>query len=93
VTLHSIRRSAISISNLKPAVPLPARHAILRVGTPAPEDAAAAPSALRTHPLGRDAAIIGTVQADSHHFVQMQTAFGGRRIVDWLSGEQLPRIC
>jgi hydrogenase expression/formation protein HypE len=33
------------------------------------------------------------VIADSHHFVQMETAFGGRRIVDWLTGEQLPRIC
>ena len=37
--------------------------------------------------------VIGQVQADPHHFVQMTTAFGGRRIVDWLSGEQLPRIC
>jgi len=25
--------------------------------------------------------------------VQMETAFGGRRVVDWLTGEQLPRIC
>ena len=31
--------------------------------------------------------------ADPHHFVQMDTRFGGRRIVDWLTGEQLPRIC
>jgi hydrogenase expression/formation protein HypE len=30
---------------------------------------------------------------DSHCFVQMNTKFGGRRVVDWLSGEQLPRIC
>jgi len=37
--------------------------------------------------------IIGSVHADPHHFVQMQTRFGGRRIVDWLTGEQLPRIC
>ncbi len=49
-------------------------------------------AALRGFPLGRDAAIIGTMHADPHHFVQM-TAFGGRRIADWLSGEQLPRIC
>jgi hydrogenase expression/formation protein HypE len=48
---------------------------------------------MRSHPLGADAAIIGTVLEDSHHFVQMTTGFGGRRIVDWLSGEQLPRIC
>ncbi len=45
------------------------------------------------HPLGRDAAIIGEVVADDHHFVEMRTAFGGRRIVDWPVGEQLPRIC
>ena len=56
-------------------------------------DAGALIAAMRAHPLGKDAAIIGEVIADSHHFVQMETAFGGRRIVDWLTGEQLPRIC
>jgi len=50
-------------------------------------------AAMRAHPLGRDAAIIGEAIADPHHFVQMDTSFGGRRIVDWLTGEQLPRIC
>jgi hydrogenase expression/formation protein HypE len=50
-------------------------------------------TAMRQHPLARDAARIGTVHADPQHFVQMTTALGGRRIVDWLSGEQLPRIC
>jgi hydrogenase expression/formation protein HypE len=48
---------------------------------------------MRAHALGADAAIIGEVVADPHHFVQMDTSFGGRRIVDWLTGEQLPRIC
>jgi hydrogenase expression/formation protein HypE len=48
---------------------------------------------MRQHPLGVDAAIIGTVTDDPNHFVQMRTAFGGRRIVDWPVGEQLPRIC
>jgi hydrogenase expression/formation protein HypE len=33
------------------------------------------------------------VTEDAHHFVQMTTAFGGQRVVDWLSGEPLPRIC
>jgi hydrogenase expression/formation protein HypE len=46
----------------------------------------------RTHELGR-AAIVGRVVEDEHRFVQMATSFGGDRIVDWLSGEQLPRIC
>ncbi|MDY7559641.1 hydrogenase expression/formation protein HypE [Pseudomonas sp. 10B1] len=50
-------------------------------------------SAMRDHPLGQNAVRIGTVLDDSHGFVQMQTRFGGRRIVDWLTGEQLPRIC
>ena len=50
-------------------------------------------AAMRAHPLGRDAAEIGEVVADVHRFVQLTTAFGGRRIVDWLTGEQLPRIC
>ncbi|NJM13872.1 MAG: hydrogenase expression/formation protein HypE, partial [Synechococcaceae cyanobacterium SM1_2_3] len=49
--------------------------------------------ALRAHSLGQEAAIIGSVVADPHHFVEMETVFGGRRLVDWLSGEQLPRIC
>lgn len=48
---------------------------------------------MQTHPLGRQAAIIGEVIEDAHGFVQMQTAFGGSRVVDWLAGEQLPRIC
>ena len=59
----------------------------------APEHAEPLLAAMRAHPLGRDAAIIGKVIEDDHHFVQMETAFGGRRIVDWLTGEQLPRIC
>jgi hydrogenase expression/formation protein HypE len=48
---------------------------------------------MRAHPLGTGAAIIGEVTADPHCFVQMDTSFGGRRVVDWLTGEQLPRIC
>ena len=56
-------------------------------------DAARLLAVMRGHPLGREAAVIGRVVEDRHHFVQMETAFGGRRIVDWLAGEQLPRIC
>ncbi len=58
--------------------------------------AAEAPALLavmRAHPLGADAALIGHCRADDHHFVQMETAMGGMRVVDWLAGEQLPRIC
>lgn len=56
-------------------------------------DAEALLAAMRAHPLGRDAAIIGRVVEDPHAFVQMETGFGGKRNVDWLAGEQLPRIC
>jgi hydrogenase expression/formation protein HypE len=49
--------------------------------------------ALRAHPQGRDAALIGRVTRDPDHFVQMRTGLGGRRVVDWLTGDQLPRIC
>jgi hydrogenase expression/formation protein HypE len=48
---------------------------------------------MRAHPLGREAARIGEVVEDPHGFVRMQTGFGGSRVVDWLTGEQLPRIC
>jgi hydrogenase expression/formation protein HypE len=59
----------------------------------APEDANALLAAMRAHPLGRDSAIIGEVIEDPNRFVQMQTSLGGSRMVDWLTGEQLPRIC
>ena len=59
----------------------------------AAEDADILLAAMRAHPLGREAAIIGRVVEDANAFVQMKTKFGGRRMVDWLSGEQLPRIC
>lgn len=57
------------------------------------EDADKVLTAMHAHPLGGDAARIGTVVEDRHAFVQMETAFGGSRMVDWLTGEQLPRIC
>jgi len=48
---------------------------------------------MHQHTLGQDAARIGVVTEDDAHLVIMQTAFGGQRVVDWLAGEQLPRIC
>ena len=56
-------------------------------------DAECVLAAMRAHPLGAKAACVGAVVADEHCFVQMTTSMGGRRIVDWLTGEQLPRIC
>jgi hydrogenase expression/formation protein HypE len=59
----------------------------------APEAASAVLAAMRAHPLGLRATQIGLVSEDANYFVQMSTNFGGRRVVDWLSGEPLPRIC
>ncbi len=50
-------------------------------------------AALRAHPLGAEAAIIGEITADPPGIVLLKTAFGGTRIVDLLVGDPLPRIC
>jgi hydrogenase expression/formation protein HypE len=50
-------------------------------------------AAMRAHRLGAKAAIIGEVVAEHPGLVTMKTRIGGTRIVDMLSGEQLPRIC
>lgn len=63
------------------------------VAVVAPEGANAVLATMRAHPLGSEAALVGHIVADDNCFVQMTTSFGGGRIVDWLSGEQLPRIC
>lgn len=57
------------------------------------EETDAALAALRAHPLGRDAAVIGEVTSERPGRVVMRTRFGGERIVDMLVGDQLPRIC
>lgn len=49
--------------------------------------------AVRAHPLGAEAAIIGEVVSEHPGFVTMKTRVGGQRVVDMMSGEQLPRIC
>ena len=57
------------------------------------DEAENALNAMRAHPLGKDAALIGEVREENAGFVEMRTLLGGRRCVDWLNGEQLPRIC
>ncbi len=59
----------------------------------AQDRAGAALAALRAHPLGRDAAIVGEVRAEPQGLVLLDTALGGTRIVDMLVGDPLPRIC
>jgi len=56
-------------------------------------DAQAVLAALREHPLGQRAAVIGEVRAEPAGMVFMHTAFGGSRVVDMLIGDPLPRIC
>lgn len=48
---------------------------------------------MHSHPLGRDAQIIGEIKSITEKYVTMTTTFGGVRRIEWLSGEQLPRIC
>jgi hydrogenase expression/formation protein HypE len=59
-----------------------------------PEDEAdAALAALRAHPLGRDACVVGEVRAEPAGVVALRNGFGGTRILDMLVGDPLPRIC
>lgn len=56
-------------------------------------DAGRALKVLRSHPLGRDAALIGSVVRQPAGRVFLTTGIGGRRILDMLAGDQFPRIC
>jgi hydrogenase expression/formation protein HypE len=57
------------------------------------EGTEAALGALRAHPLGVEAAIIGQVTEEHAGRVVLRTMLGAHRILDMLAGEQLPRIC
>jgi len=59
----------------------------------APEAALPVLTAMRAHPLGRDAAHVGEVVAEHPGLVTSRTPIGGTRVVAMLQGEQLPRIC
>jgi len=59
----------------------------------APAAAQNALRALQSHPLGKDAAMIGRVTTDHPRMVVLRTPLGTTRIVDMLAGDQLPRIC
>lgn len=63
------------------------------VAVVAPSAAESALRALQSHPLGKDAAIIGRVTQEHPRMVVLRTPFGTSRIVDMLAGDQLPRIC
>jgi hydrogenase expression/formation protein HypE len=57
------------------------------------EEAEAVLAAMRSHPLGREAVILGRVVAAHPRVVALRTAIGGTRVVPLPIGEQLPRIC
>ena len=59
----------------------------------APEGVDAVLAAMHTHAYGKEAVVIGDVVADHPGIVVMKSRIGGSRVVDMLSGEQLPRIC
>jgi hydrogenase expression/formation protein HypE len=56
-------------------------------------DAGRVLAAMRGHPLGRDAAVVGEVVGDHPGMVVLRSVVGGERVVTMLAGEQLPRIC
>ena len=58
-----------------------------------PDEADAALAAMRAHPVGADAALIGEIREEPPGIVLINTGFGGNRIVDMLVGDPLPRIC
>ena len=81
-------RSAASMLGIDPLEVANEGKVIMGV---APEDAEAILAALRSHPYGRDAAIVGRVVEGSH--VIMQTAMGGERFIDPPIGDPVPRVC
>ncbi len=58
-----------------------------------PDDAERLLATMRKHSLGRNAALIGTINAENSGMVIQHSAVGGERVVTMLAGEQLPRIC
>ncbi len=57
------------------------------------KEASAALKAMQNHPEGKKSAIIGKVTSDMPGILRMKTSVGSTRIVDMITGEQLPRIC
>jgi hydrogenase expression/formation protein HypE len=83
-------RSACELLGLDPVYVANEGKAVFIV---APEAAEVVLSALQAHPLGRDAARIGTVTAEHPRMLVARTAMGANRVIAIPVGEQLPRIC
>jgi hydrogenase expression/formation protein HypE len=89
----SIKKAVRSACGLLGLDPLNAANEGKAVVVCPAEAAQEALSALKSHPLGRDAAIIGEIRAGHPGQVVLRTGAGGERIVELPSGEDLPRIC
>ena len=86
-----IRRNVKSASDLLGINPLDVANEGKVVMGVAPNDAEAILAALRAHPLGRDAAIIGVVKQGTS--VILETAIGGERFIEPPIGDPVPRVC
>lgn len=90
IPVNDVVRGACEILGLDPLY-LANEGKLVAVVPGAAADAVLA--AMRAHPAGREAAIVGEVTPEPSGSVILSTAFGGDRVVDMLVGEQLPRIC
>ncbi len=90
IPVHAEVRGACEILGLDPLT-IANEGKLLAIVKPEVEREALA--ALRSHPLGREAALIGTVQAQPPGMVFLRTDIGGTRVLDMLVGDPLPRIC
>jgi hydrogenase expression/formation protein HypE len=90
VPVHPEVRGACEILGLDPLT-IANEGKLLAIVAPEVEEKALA--AMRAHPLGREAVVIGTVQAEPAGLVFLRTDIGGMRVLDMLVGDPLPRIC
>ena len=106
--IAAARRVGIELDERRDPVPEPGRRPPARcwasiplyvanegvlVAFVAAGSAAEALAALRAHPLGAEAALVGRVVGAHPGMVALRTGLGGLRVVDMLPGDQLPRIC
>jgi hydrogenase expression/formation protein HypE len=88
-----LRRPVVGACDLLGIDPLYVANEGKLVAVVPADEAAAALEAMRAHPLGAEAAVIGRIAAEPQRIVLLETSFGGTRIVDMLVGDPLPRIC
>ena len=92
-TAIPVRPEVQSASELLGIDPLYSANEGKLLAVVAPEEAEKALALLRSRPEGRDAAVIGTVTGEAPGRVLLKTPLGGRRVLQKLTGAQLPRIC